>query len=285
VTTRRYTIVDVFTDAPLEGNPAAIFTDGSGLSDEVMQRTARELNLSETVFVLPPGDEADAAVRIFTPTAELPFAGHPVLGTAFVLGAESDAERVTLQTVAGRVPIALRREHGRIVFGEMDQPIPVREPFEHADALLAALRVERSELPIEAYRNGPLHVYVALPDERAVASLRPDLTALTDIGPDFGISCFSRAGEQFKTRNFAPALGVPEDPATGSAAGPLAVHLARHGWIDYGQQIEIRQGEEVGRPSLLHARVEGSDTKLERVAVGGSAVIVAEGEYRLESAW
>jgi trans-2,3-dihydro-3-hydroxyanthranilate isomerase len=153
--------------------------------------------------------------------------------------------------------------------------------FPPTEALLAALGIEGSELPIEAYRNGTVHVYVALPDEAAVANLRPDGVALADLGDGFGISCFAGHGARFKTRMFAPTLGVFEDPATGSAAGPLALHLARHGRIGYGQQIEIRQGEEVRRPSLLYARVDGSDSQVDRVLVGGSAVIVAEGTYRL----
>lgn len=282
MSTRSYTIADVFTDTPLQGNPTAIFHDGQGLSDETMQRTARELNLSETVFVFPPRGQADAAVRIFTPGTELPFAGHPVLGTAFVLAQQSEAERITLETGAGPVPIALRRRGGAVVYGEMDQPIPVPEPFPHAEAMLAALHVPSSVLPVAAYRNGPVHVYVGLADEAAVAALRPDLAALADLGPNYGFSCFAGADSRFKTRMFAPGAGVPEDPATGSAAGPLALHLARHGRIAYGEQIEIRQGEEIGRPSLLHARVEGSDADVERVVVGGSAVIVAEGTFRLD---
>jgi trans-2,3-dihydro-3-hydroxyanthranilate isomerase len=282
VTARSYTVVDVFTDTPLRGNPAAVFDDGSGLDARTMQRTARELNLSETVFLLAPEQGGDARVRIFTPFAELPFAGHPVLGTAFVLGARTDAAVIRLETAAGAVPVALRREADRVVFGEMDQPIPTAEPFERADELLAALGVERVELPVEAYRNGPLHVFVTLAEEDAVAAVRPDLRALGELGPELGVSVMAGAGGRFKTRNFAPALGVPEDPATGSAAGPLALHLARHGWIGYGEPVEIRQGDEIGRPSLLRAQVEGSDERVERIAVGGAAVIVARGEYRLQ---
>jgi trans-2,3-dihydro-3-hydroxyanthranilate isomerase len=137
------------------------------------------------------------------------------------------------------------------------------------------------ELPIEAYRNGPVHVYVELADPQAVAALRPDLAAVERLGV-YGVNCFASAGGHWKTRMFGPALGVPEDPATGSAAGPLAVHLARHGRIEFGHQIEIEQGVECGRPSRLFARVEGSPAQIDRVAVGGSAVIVARGEYRLE---
>jgi trans-2,3-dihydro-3-hydroxyanthranilate isomerase len=292
VTTRRYEIVDAFTDTPLAGNAAAIFPDGEGLTGELMQRVARELNLSETVFVLPAEGEGDARVRIFTPSVELPFAGHPVLATAFVLGRGSTASVIRLQTGAGPVSITLQREDGEVTsqredgevaFAEMEQPIPVREAFPHVSELLAALGVERSGLPVEAYWNGPTHVYVALDTEERVAALRPDAAALEDLGDRFGFSCFARTGDgRYKTRMFAPGLGVREDPATGSAAGPLALHLARHGWIAYGESILIRQGEEIHRPSLIHARVEGSDEAIERVAVGGSAVVVARGEYRLE---
>jgi trans-2,3-dihydro-3-hydroxyanthranilate isomerase len=278
----RYSILDVFTDTPLEGNPVAVFDDAAGLSAELMQRTARELNLSETVFLLAPESAGDARVRIFTPRVEMPFAGHPILGTAFVLGERLGLSTVTLETGAGLVPVALTRDGERISSGEMDQPIPSVEPFPETDALLRALGVEESELPVEAYRNGPVHVYVALADEAAVASLSPDMRALGALRASCGVSCFAGAGNRYKTRMFGPALGVPEDPATGSAAGPLALHLARHGRIEYGREIELRQGAEIGRPSLLRARVEGSPERVERIVVGGSAVVVARGSYRLE---
>lgn len=275
-----YAIVDVFTDVPLEGNQVAVFSDGTGLSDELMQRAARELNLSETVFLLAPDDGADARVRIFTPASELPFAGHPVLGTAFLLGDRLAIDLVRLETGLGVVPIALTREGDQIVFGEMEQPIPPIEPFEHVDELLSALGVAGSELPVQAYLNGPIHVYVGLESEAAVAALAPDMNALAAIGV-FGVNCFAGSGTSFKVRMFAPGLGVNEDPATGSAAGPLAVHLARNGRIAFGDQIEIQQGVEILRPSTLYARVEGSGDAIEQVLVGGRAVLVAVGEYRL----
>jgi trans-2,3-dihydro-3-hydroxyanthranilate isomerase len=276
---RRYLIADVFTSTPLEGNQLAVFPDARGLDDDVMQRTARELNLSETVFFLPAAHGGDVRVRIFTKADELPFAGHPVLGSAFVLGEALGAPRVILETGAGAVPVELERTGERITFGRMEQPIPVPEPYEHATALLAALGVSASGLPVEAYRNGPRHVYVELPGEAEVAAIEPDQRALA--GLEIGVSAFAGRGRAWKTRMFAPYHGVPEDPATGSAAGPLAVHLARHGRIGFGEEIEIRQGEEIGRPSRLYARAEGTADKVERVLVGGSAVIVAHGEYRL----
>jgi trans-2,3-dihydro-3-hydroxyanthranilate isomerase len=204
-----------------------------------------------------------------------------VLGTGFVLGERSEASMVRVETGLGVIPVALRREAGEPVFGEMDQLVPTAEPFPRELELLSALGVQRSELPVEAYRNGPTHVYVALASEQAVAALRPDIAALGALGDALGVNCFAGAAGRFKTRMFAPGLGVPEDPATGSAAGPLAVHLARHRWIAYGEQIEITQGAEIRRPSLLHARVDGGEGRIERVVVGGRAVVVAHGEYRL----
>jgi len=126
-----------------------------------------------------------------------------------------------------------------------------------------------------------VHVYVELASEDAVRAVTPDFVALAELG-EHGTSCFAGSADRFKTRMFAPALGVPEDAATGSAAGPLAVHLARHGRISFGQQIEIRQGAEIDRPSTLFASAHGTADRVERVVVGGSAVVVAEGRYRLD---
>jgi trans-2,3-dihydro-3-hydroxyanthranilate isomerase len=177
--------------------------------------------------------------------------------------------------------VRLERDEGRIVFGRMEQPVPKVHPFDRSEELLRAVGVEGSELPIELYDLGIRHVYVGLPSEEAVAALEPDLAALTRLTGIVGVNCFAGSGARWKTRMFAPADGVPEDPATGSAAGPLAVHLARHGRIEFGQEIEIRQGEELRRPSTLYARVEGSPERIEKVEVGGAAVIVARGEFRL----
>jgi trans-2,3-dihydro-3-hydroxyanthranilate isomerase len=277
----RYFVVDVFTDTPLAGNQLAVFTDARGLSDEEMQRLAREMNFSESTFVLPAEGEGHARMRIFTPTAELPFAGHPTLGTAFVLAGPLQLLEIRLETKAGVVPVALEREQDRIVFGWMQQPLPTWQPYEDEATLLAALGVERSELPVELYDNGMGHVYVTLGSEDEVASLRPNLAVLGDLPATLGINCCAGSGARWKTRMFAPGGGFGEDPATGSAAGPLAVHAARHGRIAFGDEIEISQGAEVGRPSTLYARAEGTAEALERVEVGGNAVIVARGEFRL----
>ena len=232
-----------------------------------MQRAARELNLSETVFLLAPDDGADARVRIFTPAASFRLPAIRCSARPSCSVTASAVDLVRLQTGLGVVPIALTREGDQIVFGEMEQPIPPIEPFEHADELLSALGVARSELPVQAYLNGPIHVYVGLADEAAVAALVPDLNALAALGA-FGVNCFAGSGTSFKVRMFAPGLGVTEDPATGSAAGPLAVHLARHGRIAFGDQIEIRQGAEIRRPSLSTRGWRAVGDAIEQVLVG-----------------
>jgi len=277
---RRYALLDVFTDTPLAGNQLAVFTDARGLSATTMQQIARELNISESVFVFPREHDGDVRIRIFTPGAELPFAGHPVLGAAVVVGAALRQPQVVLETAAAAVPVRLERVGERLSSGWMRQPIPTWSAFAPERELLAALGVERSRLPVEVYDNGPRHVYVALAGEAEVAALRPDLRALAALG-EIGVSCFAVAGGQCRTRMFAPALGVPEDPATGSAAGPLAVHLSRHGEIAFGAEIEIRQGQEIARPSLLRARALGSAQAIEAVEVGGSVVLLARAELFL----
>jgi trans-2,3-dihydro-3-hydroxyanthranilate isomerase len=273
---RSYLIADVFTGTPLEGNQLGVFPDARGLTTDLMQRTARELNLSETVFFLPAQDSrADVKVRIFTPAAELPFAGHPCLGAGFVMAERLAQQNITLQTGLGLIPLTFTDDG----YGQMEQQIPVAEPYERAEDLLDALGLKGSELPVEAYRNGPRHVYVALPDPAAVAGLKPDIGKLAE--HEAGINCFAGEGATWKTRVFVPHLGVREDPATGSAAGPLGVHLARHGRIGTGERIQVSQGAEIGRPSTLYVQIDGSKDKIEHVYVGGYTVVVAHGQYRL----
>jgi trans-2,3-dihydro-3-hydroxyanthranilate isomerase len=279
VATYRYVVVDVFTSVPLTGSQLAVFTDAREIPEEQLQRLAKEMNFSETTFVYPPESDGHVRMRIFTPSSELPFAGHPTLGTAFVLAAPLQLVEIKLETGSGTIPVQLEREGPRIVFGRMTQPVPTIETFDAADELLAVLGVE-SQLPVEVYDNGIAHVFVTLATEQDVAALRPDFQQLGDFG-SVGINCIAGSGSRWKSRMFGVGLGMSEDPATGSAAGPLALHLARHGRIAFGEEIEIVQGVEIGRHSTLFARVDGSADAIERVEVGGSAVVVARGEFRL----
>jgi trans-2,3-dihydro-3-hydroxyanthranilate isomerase len=271
----RYVVADAFTDVPLAGNQVAVFTDAREIPVDLLMPIAREMNLSETVFVYSPSAEGHVRIRIFTPTMELPFAGHPVLGTAFVLGGPLQLEEIRLECDAGVVPVRLERDGSRILFGRMQQPAFAHEPFARAAELLDVLGVEAVS-PVEAYHQGPGHVVVELDSPEAVAGLRPDFGALKDMNPH-GAACIARDGDGWKARVFVPSHGIDEDPATGSAAGPIAVHLARHGRIAWGDEIEITQGVELGRPSTLYACARAEDD----VEVGGSAVIVSRGELRL----
>jgi len=277
----RYVVCDVFTDTPFQGNQLAVFTDARELDGATMQALAREINYSESTFVLPAEDGGHAKIRIFTPVHEMRFAGHPTLGTAFVLAGPLQLVEIRLETLAGIVPVRLERDENRIVFGRMEQPLPTVRPYDAEAELLSAVGVKRSELPVELYDNGVPHVYVCLDSEDEVARLRPALNRLLGLSDVVGVNCFAGSGSRWKTRMFAPSSGVAEDPATGSAAGPLALHLARHGRIGFGDEIEISQGAEVSRPSKLFARADGTAEKVERVEVGGSAVVVARGEFRL----
>ena len=242
-----YFVCDVFTSQPLQGNQLGVFVDGRPFTQEQMQSLAREMNFAETVFLLPPREGGDVWIRIFA-------------------------------RGAGLVRVRLELSDGRPVFGRMQQPIRECEPYERERELLDALGLTESGLPVELYRSGAPHVFVALESEDEVAALKPDFAALEGLG--IAANCFAGSGRSWKTRMFYPARGIPEDPATGSAAGPLALHLARHGRIGFRQEIEIRQGADIGRPSVLYAVATGSRERVESVEVGGVALIV-EGVFRI----
>ena len=230
-----YELCDVFTDRPLAGNALAVFTDADDIDSATMQALARETNLSESAFVLrATSAAADAAIRIFTPTMELPFAGHPTLGTAFVLAARRQQDTITLDTGRGIVSVRLNREVGRAGFGWMTQPLPRIETYRDTTKLMAALGVSASRLPVSSI-NHPHYVYVErTPGE--IAALAPDVARLAALGST-AFSVFACNGAAWKCRVFAPGEGIVEDPATGAAAGPLAVHLARHGRIAFGDEM------------------------------------------------
>lgn len=279
--TLRYTLCDVFTGRPLTGNALAVYTGVVGLTDATLLAIAREMNLSETVFVLPPRvPSAQAWLRIFTPGREIPFAGHPVLGAAAVIGRSVTVDVLTLETGAGLVPVALDREGPEVRSGRMLQPVPSIEPFPAAEHLLSALGGPSPALPIELYDNGPRHVLVALDEPDDVRRLRPDMGRLAEVH-DGTVAVFAREVSGLFARVFAPALGVPEDPATGSAAGPIALHAVRHGWASSNRFVEIAQGDGLARPSRLLARVTVPEDGPKQVEVEGEVVLVGRGELRL----
>lgn len=278
--TLRYTLCDVFTNRALSGNALAVFTGVGDLSDGGLQAIAREMNLSETVFVYPPSEGGQARLRIFTPKAELPFAGHPVLGAAAVIGRAVQTNPVHLETKAGVITVHVDRQGADVRGATMNSPVAQASPWSEPGDLLQALGVSQSILPVTLYDLGPKHVLVAVEDLETLQGLTPDFARLAAVH-EGGTVVLAKGGPGLEVRVFAPALGVNEDPATGSAAGPLAQHTCQHGWFEFGETIEIAQGEGLNRPSQLFATAHGSADRVSRVEVSGSMVLIGRGELKV----
>jgi trans-2,3-dihydro-3-hydroxyanthranilate isomerase len=287
----------VFTDRAFGGNPLAVCTNGRGLSTETMQAIAKEFNLSETTFVLPPDDPRhDWRVRIFTPGHELPMAGHPTVGTSFVLarehmiprdGAETD---IVLEEGVGPVPVRVEFEGGEPSFAEMSQPLPKFGPElkdRRAVAEMLSLGAEDIDerLPVEVVSCGVPFLYVPLRTLDAARRARPRADLIEGVSEREGfppeVFVFTRevenAGSAVHSRMFAPGLGITEDPATGGASGPLGCYLVRHGLAPAGAGLVSEQGIEMGRPSFIHIRIEQDGDRIAAVRVGGRCHFMGEG--------
>jgi trans-2,3-dihydro-3-hydroxyanthranilate isomerase len=293
---RRYATLDVFTAARFAGNPLAVVLDAEGLDTAGMQAIAREFNLSETVFVLPPAARAPRArVRIFTPARELPFAGHPTVGTAVLLairdGCHGTAELV-LEEQVGDVRCHVRVSGNGIGHAEFDLPrLPEREAGEvDRDAMARALGLSAGDLavdgwPIERWSAGNPFTFVPLSSLDAARRCRVDLATFDGAfrtSSRAAAFVFSRetveSGREFHARMFAPSFGVLEDPATGSAVAAFAGYLAARGChADGDHVVRVEQGVEMGRPSLIDLRMTMTGGRLAAASIGGSAVIVSEG--------
>ena len=290
----RYFICDVFTDTRFGGNQLAVLPEAQGLSDRQMQQVAREFNFSESTFVLPPERGHDRRVRIFTPTAEIPFAGHPNVGTAFTLassgafGALEAPVTVTFEEKAGLVPITIVRRNGAI-WCELSAPEPLSlgtivppELLARAVSLSPEDVVTTGHLPRVASVGLPF-VVAELRDRAALQRARvfgPGLDEIKALGVMPDVHLYVRSGDDFdlRARMFAPYDGVPEDPATGSANCALAALLTQlrpepGGSFGY----RIAQGVEMGRPSVLEARTEKRDGVVTATRIGGASVLVSEG--------
>jgi trans-2,3-dihydro-3-hydroxyanthranilate isomerase len=298
----QYRIVDVFTDRMFGGNPLAVFLDGRGVSDTEMQALAREMNLSETTFILPPDDPAnDFRVRIFTPGRELPMAGHPTIGTAFVLAREqmvpAGGETVTirLEEKVGLIPVRLEMKGGAPDKIWMTQLRPIFGPaFPNAAAVAEMLGIDpaglRNDLPIEVVSCGLPFLFVPVRDLATMRKLSFNrdlsLRVLESLGVQ-GVFAFAmeveNSGSTAHSRMFAPDLGIPEDPATGSASGPLGSYLVRYGVVAAAPKASIvsEQGIEMGRPSFVHIEITQETKEITEVKVGGQTVFVGTGEIVL----
>lgn len=293
---------DVFTGQPFGGNPVAVFPDAHGLADYQLQRIAREMNLSETVFVLPPTDQAAVVrLRIFTPTQEIPFAGHPVLGTFFVLAqlgliAVTDGiTRVMQECNIGLFPVELHAQEGELTRVVMTQPKPeflgpvdaIEDVYKISGALgLPKYSIADMKWSIEVVSTGLPVLIVPVRTLTAVRSIQPDATAIMDVCSRFGANgmmAFTTVtvepSSTVHTRMFAPSIGILEDPATGSASGALGAYLVQNGVVDVAPttDIVIEQGYEIERPSQILVRIESDDDIIQTVKVGGQCVMVVEG--------
>ena len=297
--------LDVFTNQPLTGNALAVFPDADGISDAHMQQIAREMNLSETTFVLP-SEVATRRVRIFTPTTELPLAGHPTIGTWWLLAERklidlpsTDVHRITQETGAGVLPVDIHLEDGRPTSVVMIQTLPeflavvsdvsaLETVLGGTSGLIAdhpAPQVVSTAVPQMMIPIASLEALVALP----VGGKGGDLAAaLRKAGTDCAMCYWMQSvGEsnEARCRMFAPGLGVPEDPATGSAAGALGAYLVHHGIVrpdDGTAEITVQQGAEIERPSEIQVSVDVDEASaISEVRVGGQAVTLIRGELSL----
>jgi len=299
----RYIHLDVFTDRPLSGNQLAVFLDGRGLSTETMQAIAKEMNFSETTFVLPSErSDTDFRVRIFTPAAELPMAGHPTIGTTFALARSgivaAGCSRVVFSLGIGPTPVAFTWQDEELAFAWMTQGLPeFGAPIADLAGAAAALRlpsaaVTATGLPVQTVSCGLPYLYVPLATRRAVDTASLDSEAyerflqaahLQDL-PVFLFS--SETGGDKATvysRMFAPMFGIAEDSATGSASGPLGCYLVRHKVVPAeraGSMLSL-QGVKMGRPSQIHIAIGVKNGEIEDVRIGGQAVVAGEGNLYL----
>ena len=281
MTRYEYRLVDVFTDKAFGGNPLAVFREPGGLDAKTMQAIAKELHLSETTFVLKPSSAAaDHRVRMFTPDTELPFAGHPTLGTAFVL-AEGKDGTMRLEEGVGVIRVTLREG-----FVQMEQPLPTFTGTTitrkvAADALGLAVEEVRSDVPIQVGSSGIPFLFVPLSNLKAVRRARRP----GGLGANVYVFALSaeRSGSDVHGRMFDDGLGIGEDPATGSAQGPLGAYLVAHELVrvEPTTRIRVEQGFEIGRPSILEIEVDRAGAAITAVRVGGRRVPMGGGWFDL----
>ncbi|QHJ71613.1 PhzF family phenazine biosynthesis protein [Planococcus halotolerans] len=298
----QYTLVDVFTDTPFGGNQLAVVEGRNDLSTETMQKIARELNLSETVFVFPPQKSDNTRkLRIFTPQMELPMAGHPTIGAAYVLtsaGAvqtEEGRNECVFEEEVGEILVTVLKEDGRIVKVEMKQPLPVfNEKFENrklAADLLSLTEAElHPDLPVQPVSSGVPFLFIPVKSLQAIRRIqfRLDVWEQHFKGtPNFQhIFAFTAETESAAAsvhgRMFAPAMGISEDPATGGASGPLGAYLVKHKILPNAENgiysITSEQGFEMERPSFIEITVHGTPDNITEVKIGGNSVTIGKGE-------
>ncbi len=296
----RYLHLDVFTSRLFEGNQLAVFPDPGELTTAQMQTIAREMAFSESTFIYPAEGSGDARMRIFTPGAELPIAGHPTVGSTFALAAEGRIERGRTDFVfelgVGPTPVSLEWKNDGLSFVWMTQPLPsfqavIEDRARVAELLGVEVSALVSGLPVQSVACGVPFLYAPLTSRESVDAVVVDRRKLIAACESAGMSelpvfVFTRAGGDGQTvysRMLAPGLGVGEDPATGAASGPLGSYLVKHHVVseDVGRRLVSLQGVAMGRPSRIHISIDSSAGNITRVRVGGEAVMVGEGRIRI----
>ena len=281
--------LDVFTSTPLEGNQLAVFTDARGLSDAEMQGLAKEMNLSETTFIFPGEGEQGVRVRIFTVSEELPFAGHPTLGTGFVLRGNNGAAEVRLHLNVGTVPVRFEESPGQPVFGEMRQMDPTFGPVHDREAVVRAAGLRDGDidpsLPVQTVSTGVPFTVVPLRGLEIARHLHVDLKASAEYLERAGGKFFYFVTRETVDKSARLHARMPfyngEDPATGSAAGCTAAWMVKHDVAKPDERVLIEQGMEMLRPSRIFVRASRQDDRVVNVRVGGNVVEILRGEVRL----
>lgn len=304
--TLRYLHLDVFTDTPLEGNQLAVFPDPQGLDTPMMQAITREMNFSECTFIFPPEGAGDVKMRIFTPAEELPMAGHPTIGSTFALAAEGTIAKGRTDFVfelgVGPTPVSLEWKDGELAFAWMTQQLPKFGGVIHDKAALAtAIGLEASDLsaeyPAQVISCGVPFLFVPIVSRRAVDSVAIDQRSLARCCRDSGVeevptffftiegAADAGAAQTVYSRMLAPSFGVSEDPATGSANGPLGCYLLHYKLVtpEVARNIVSIQGVLMKRPSRLYISIDSTDGTISRVRVGGKSVMVGRGELDIRS--
>lgn len=278
-----FEVWDVFTDTPFSGNPLAIVTGADALSTDQMQMMAREFNLSETIFLMAPRDPSHTArARIFFPTAEIPFAGHPTVGAALMLADKYNLNHVTLEEEAGLVPVEIT--DGLAKFQAPVVPFPQNIAIE-TELAAQALDLKVSDIglhTIDVHEGGPKFLFIPIKTRHALKRARPIEPHWSKLMISGGVSAAYIYSSDFDARMFAPASGIPEDPATGSASALLASQLLSNGAIVDGENhFVLKQGEDMGRPSQINLTVTAQNGAIEAVHVAGRAVPISSGRIRV----
>ncbi len=293
-----YHLLDVFTNERFGGNPLAVFINGRGLKTEIMKSIAKELNLSEVTFVLPPDNpDNDWKVRIFTPAIELPMAGHPTVGTSFILaredmvGVSESHPVIKLEEGVGVIPVTFQFKDGLPSLIQMQQPAPVFSP-EFTDRTLAAelLSLKADDLadyPVQEVSCGVPFLFIPVKSLAAIQKIkfRMDVweRSFSDYPEMFAFTTETTyPNSTVHSRMFAPGMGIPEDPATGAASGPLGCYLVKYGLVtDNPAKIISEQGFEMGRPSYIHIEIRQADGEINFVGAGGECVYIGEGSLEI----